>query len=118
MSEYEFTADQNASIDAFRKKLTHIAVCFFGIGVTLLAIAHHEVVGVGLWHLTFGGMLFLALGVVYIRPVDNFKRITSTKGHDIYELMIAVDDLRIAFIGGQILFGIMTDLLLAEIILR
>jgi hypothetical protein len=118
MSEYEFTAEQNASIDAFRKKLTHIAWLMFGIGVSMMVVAHREVSGVGLWHMTFGAMMFVFMGFVYYRPVDNFKRITSTEGHDVHELMIAMDDLRIAFTAGQVLFVILTALVLAEIIWR
>ena len=118
MSEYEFTAEQNACIDQFRQKLFHISIFMMGIGSMMLVIAHRVVTGVGLWHMTFGAMAFILLGFVYFRPIDNFKRITTTEGHDVFELMIAMDDLRVAFTTAQALVVFMIGLLLAEIIWR
>jgi hypothetical protein len=118
MSEYEFTAEQNNSIDGFSQKLLHICILLIGIGATLLVFAHRVATDIDLWHMTFGAMAFMVLGFVYFRPLDNFKRITTTKGHDVFELMIAMDDLRIAYLTGGVLMVFMIGLLSAEIIWR
>ena len=116
MAEYEFTAEQNTSIDAFRQKLLHISISCLILGALLLHLSYTAATGVSIYHLSSVGFVYMILAVVYFRPIDNFKRITTTKGNDVFEMMIAMDDLRIAFTIGQVLFLFLGALALAQII--
>ena len=105
MAEYEFTAEQNQSIDELRQKLFHVSL-MLAVAGALLVVAIHLTADTtrGIWGGVIPAVGFVLLGFVYYLPVDNLKRVTTTKGHDILEMMIGMDDLRIAFTAARFLF--------------
>ena len=116
MAEYEFTAQQNQSIDHLRQKLVHISIMLVLGGVLLLSVGHIVTDDSRtIWYTVVPAVSFIVLGFVYYRPVDNLKRITTTKGHDILEMMIGMDDLRIAFTTAQVVFVFLIIMAIAEI---
>ena len=48
-------------------------------------------------------ILLLALGWLFWRPLDNFRRIISTEGQDIREVVTAIKDLRAAYLAAEII---------------
>jgi hypothetical protein len=105
MAEYEFTAEQNQSIDELRQKLFHVSLMLAVAGALLVVTIHLAVdTTSGLWSGVIPAVGFVLLGFVYYLPVDNLKRVTTMKGHDILEMMIGMDDLRIAFTTARFLF--------------
>lgn len=116
MSGYEFTELQNQRIDQITQKLSHISIIFFAFAVVQLLGAFLVSTGPVVWGAAASGVLFLGLGYVYHRPLDNLKNITTTKGRDIDELMIGLDDLHIAFLTGQVLIAFLSVVLVADII--
>ena len=38
-----------------------------------------------------------------MRPLDNFRRVVSTEGQDIREIVTAIKDLRTAYLGAEII---------------
>ena len=113
MSEYEFKAAEDAQVDALRTKLLHICVLFLVLGVMFVVQAHVYLLGTSRLALSIGGALFVLLAIVFWRPLDNFRRVTTTQGDDIPQFMMAMDDLRVAFTTSQIVIGL---LILTEVI--
>jgi hypothetical protein len=116
MNGYEFTELQNQRIDQITQKLSHISIIFFAFGIVQLLGAFLVSTGAVVWGAAASGALFLGLGYVYQRPLDNLKNITTTKSRDIDELMIGLDDLHIAFLTGQVLIAFLSVVLVADII--
>jgi len=116
MSGYEFTEFQNQRINQVTHKLSHISIMFFALGVVQLLSAFLVSTGAVVWGATASGVLFLGLGYVYRRPLDNFKKIITTKGSDVQELMVALDDLHIAFLTGQVIIVCLSAVFVADII--
>jgi hypothetical protein len=116
MTAYEFTESQNQQIDEIAGKLSHISMLFYAFGVLQLLEATLISAGAVVWGATASGLLFLGLGFVYQRPLDNFKKITTTEGSDIPELMIGLDDLHVAYLTGQVLIVCLSGVLLADAI--
>ena len=94
MAEYEFTAEENRVIDQVRRKLQHIAVLFLLLGVLQLIGSFLLTDPAGRWISVGSAILLLALGWLFWRPLDNFRRIISTEGQDIREVVTAIKDLR------------------------
>lgn len=115
MAEYEFTAEQNQSIDKLRTKLSTISIMLILAGALLLFFAHSGETLRAIWYAGIPAIAFIILGFVYYRPVDNLKRVTSTDGHDILIMMIAMNDLRIAFATAQVLFVVLIIMAIAQI---
>lgn len=115
MTEYEFTAEQNKSIDRLRQKLWHIALMLSISGAFLLINSYTAETTRGVWGTAVPALCFVVMGFVFFRPLDNLKRITATKGHDILEMMIGMDDLRIAFATAQVVFIVLIMTIIAEI---
>ena len=116
MTAYEFTESQNQQINGIAGKLSHISMLFYAFGVLQLLEAAFISTGAVVWGATASGALFLGLGFVYQRPLDNFKKITTTEGSDIPELMIGLDDLHVAYLTGQVIIACLSGVLLAEVI--
>ncbi len=115
MAEYEFTAEQNQSIDQLRTKLSTISIMLIVAGALLIFFAHSGETSRAIWYEGILAIALIVLGFVYYRPVDNLKRVTSTADHDILLMMIAMNDLRIAFARAQVIFVVLIVMAMAQI---
>ena len=101
MTTYEFKQQENTKIANMVKHLQRF--CFLvAIGGLLALInpARGLMQGGGLMEQFAGivrGLILIVLAIVIYRPLDNFDKIVKTKGNDISELMVAVDELRVGF---------------------
>ena len=115
MAEYEFTAEQNEGIDQLRQKLLHDSLLFIIMGGIQL-VGSFFFSGAGArWVSLLAAVLFLVMGWLFMRPLDNFKRVTTTEGEDVKEMMIALSDLRAAFLLAEIVVAILVVAIIAEI---
>jgi hypothetical protein len=103
MAEYEFTAEENRHIDQLARKLRHIAVLFLILGVLQLQESFSLADTAGRWISLGVAVLTLGLGWLFWRPVDNFRRVVSTEGQDIREIVAAIGELRAAYVGAEII---------------
>ena len=89
MSEYEFTEEQNVVIDGLRKNMTILTgvLVVGGLAALISGILDFS------WLDIIAGLTVMAIGVSLFFPTDNFKKITSTEGDDIKEMMIAFNEL-------------------------
>jgi hypothetical protein len=58
----------------------------------------------------FEFLFLIVIGVVLLRPSDNFKRIATSEGKDIPELMEAVKEFTLGFNISAVLIGILAIL--------
>ncbi len=103
MAQYEFTAEENRHIDQVRRKLQHIALLFLVLGVLQLIGSFLLTDPTGRWISLGSALLLLALGWLFWRPLDNFRRIVTTEGQDIREVITAIKDLRAAYFAAEII---------------
>jgi hypothetical protein len=100
MTQYEFTPEQN-------KIIGHVALRCIVNAVLLALLGLVGLVGAIMsWgnatpFLSIVGMLygivFITIGVTFFRPADNFRRVTTTEGNDITEIMTGLNELRGGF---------------------
>ena len=101
MIDYEFTTEHNVTFDKLSSTLRRFAYVFGFWMLTLIAwgtalyidgaYSMPQVLGV-----IGTGSLGLIISYLFFQPLDNFRRITTSKGKDIPELMEALADLDIA----------------------
>lgn len=115
MAEYEFTAEENRHIDSVRRKLQHISILFLLLGVLQLAQSFLLSDETGRWISLGAAILLLGLGWLFMRPLDNFRRIVTTEGQDIREVVIAIRDLRMAYLGAEIILIIFAAGIIVEV---
>ena len=106
---YEFSGEQNAVFRSLHRGLNYFALANIALGISTLALAYilafeeDEVFAAVL--VSALGILYCALGVVWRRPLDNLRRIVTTRGQDIDELMVVTDDLKWAFMVSAGIFA-------------
>lgn len=115
MAQYEFTAEENRHIDQLRTKVQHIAILFVVLGVLQLVQSFLVADPTGRWISLAGAVLLLVLGWLFFRPLDNFRRIVSTEGQDIREVVTAIKDLRTAYLGAEIILVILAAGIIVEL---
>jgi hypothetical protein len=115
MAEYEFTAEENRHIDQVRRKVQHIAVLFLVLGALQLVESFLLKDPTGRWISVGSAILQLALGWLFWRPLDNFRRIISTEGRDIREIVTAMKDLRAAYLGAEIILVVLVAGIIVEV---
>jgi hypothetical protein len=117
--EYEFSIEQNAIFRQLLKWLNLFSIFFIIAGALILVVALimitsteglRAVPGLGI------GLVMLALGILFRRPMDNVKNILDTQGRDISELMVAMKDFSQAFMSGAIIGSIFVVLVLIRLI--
>ena len=120
MAEYEFTQEQNSKFDKLARVMVPVGILLVITGIVRLidgALAlRTESLGLDLLVDVLDAALIIAMGVVIYRPADNLKRIVSSAGSDIAELMAAVHELNSGFLAMGVLFVINIILLLVEFI--
>lgn len=115
MAEYEFTAEENRHINQVRRKLLHIAVLTLVLGVLQLIASFLLTDTADRWISLGSALLLLALGWLFLRPLDNFRRVVSTEGHDIREIVTAIKDLRAAYLGAEIILVVLAAGIIVEV---
>ena len=111
MVEYEFTTEHNVIFDKLSSTLRRFAFVFGFWMLTLI------IWGVVLYvdgsfpipqvlAVVGTGLLGLIISYLFLQPLDNFRRITTSKGKDIPELMEALEDLDIAYNFLRLIIGI------------
>jgi len=115
MAEYEFTEEENRHIDSLRRRLQHIAVLFLLLGVLQLVQSFLLADATGRWISLAASFLILGLGWLFMRPLDNLGRIITTEGQDIREVVIAIKDLRVAYLGAEIIMLIFAAGIIIEV---
>lgn len=133
MAEYEFSEADNKTFDLLSRALRRFALTFaaFAVVLTIMGSIWIAMITAGTPDSStsspaVGGVPWLlivvyagipataALALMFLRPLDNLKRITTTEGQDISELLGALSDLNQSF--G--LFRIFVALLFIAMIIR
>ncbi|HEY5678583.1 MAG TPA: hypothetical protein VIS55_00795 [Pseudomonadales bacterium] len=113
MAEYEFSEEDNKTFDSLSRALRRFALTFAAFAV-LLAIMGIIWIATGMpnpptdssavegvpWLIIVvyvGIPATAALALMFMQPLDNLKRITTTEGQDISELLAALGDLNQSF---------------------
>lgn len=115
MSDFEFGDADNVRISRLRRNLLHISCLFIILGVLQVAAAFLLSDVTARWIALAAGILLLTLGWLFIRPLDNFRRIVATNGQDIRQVIIAMKDLRAAYLVAEVIFGILVAGLVVEL---
>ncbi len=120
MSEYEFDENQEKAIKNVATRCIVQAVLLalggiMGILTELVLLANRELILAIV--LMAQASLQIFMGIFFFRPADNFRRIASTEGRDISELMIGLNDLGVGvkiivfLVLGSVVFDIIIILL-------
>jgi ABC-type nickel/cobalt efflux system permease component RcnA len=115
MASYEFSEAQNQKLSGLRSSLLQVAILFLVLGVVQLVTSFLVADESGRWVSLAASLLLLGLGWLYIRPLDNLTRVIHTKGQDIRQIMIAFSDLRVAFLGGEVILVVLVATIIVEI---
>jgi Mlc titration factor MtfA (ptsG expression regulator) len=78
MAEYEFSDEENRHIDSLRRKLQHIAILFLLLGALQLVQSFLLTDETARWISLAASILILGLGWLFIRPLDNLRRIITS----------------------------------------
>ena len=103
MAQYEFNEEENRLVSQVGTKLRHISILFLILGLLQLAQSFMLTDAFGRWISLGAAILLLGLGWLFMRPLDNFKRIVATTGQDINEVVIAIKDLSAAYLAAEVL---------------
>jgi hypothetical protein len=126
MTNFEFTEEHNQVFKSLTQNMFRATILWVMLGSILLveAIAELFLLG-GVTSLNdvarilgfLVGPMVLAIAYYSYQPLDNFKNIVLTKGRDIEELMIALDDLSQLFNVLRIVIGIIAFTLIIRVVL-
>ncbi len=116
---YEFDDDEAEKLWIFGNQIMIVSAALFIIGVfgivtNILAMVR----GVATVETTFRLIEFaivLGISILLFRPSDNFKRISTSEGRDIDELMIGIKEFNLAFMlisSGILIIALITSLLI------
>jgi hypothetical protein len=114
--KHEFSAEQEKSIDRIRITLSHISILLFGIGFLLLLIGH-KLPMLSAWVTIIAAGFFFVLGVVYYHPLTGFMRVIRTSRDDINHMMVALDNLQVAFSIATWIVLVLSGLVLCMILI-
>ena len=103
-SQYEFNDKENQIIGTLAQLLKIVGILFIINGVFAFM---DYIMGEALSNLMAGeiteihqfviNIIFVIIGITLFRPTDNLKRIVTTQGNDIQELMTALKELNSGF---------------------
>jgi hypothetical protein len=113
MQEHEFSAEHNALFRALARNLLIVGVLITVGGIA--TIVQSLLGGFRLWVLIHG-IVYCVMGVVFILPADNVRRIATTEGNDIKELMTAFSELDKGWLVGVIVAAISRIGMLVQLI--
>ena len=126
ITKFEFTEQHNQVFKSLTQNMVRSAIIWAMLGGILLVEAMAELFLLGglsslgdmarILGFLIGPMV-LTIAYYSYQPVDNFKNIILTKGRDIEELMIALDDLSKLFHVLRIVMGIIGITLTIRVVL-
>lgn len=90
MSEHEFTTEQNKVFSNLYKRMLLMAILVLVGGAYSIVFA---LTGSFQLLLIVSGILYVVMAITFYLPLDNFKKIISTEGQDITELMTALNEM-------------------------
>ena len=98
MTHYEFSKDEEQKIAALGQRMAIVAIMMGIVGGGRLIVGFLQGFGPDGFNgaviaFLIIGLLNVGLGITFFRPTDNFKRIATTSGSDIKELMIAFSEM-------------------------
>ncbi len=103
MSEFEFQPQHDDVMLRFASAMYYMGIALVVTGVlTLLSIFFNEFS----FTTIIIGFAWMAMGAGFYFPVDNFRRITTTEGNDIEEMMTGFKELQTAWILVASIMGI------------
>ena len=101
MAEYEFTNEENKTFDSLANALRRFALTFATWAGLLVLMGLAGFTGgrsaYGNIAMIVVGGATIVLALMFLKPVGNFKRITTTQGQDVSELLGALDELNKSF---------------------
>ena len=115
MADYEFTDAENRQINELRQSLLQVSWLFIVLGLLQLVAAFMVADPTARWITLAASILILTLGWLFMRPLDNFRRIITTQGQDIRQVIIAMKDLRAACLAAEVIFGILVAGVIVEV---
>ena len=94
MAEYEFTSEQNETFDKLANSLQRFAIIFGIWGALFVVMGVLDFTGaatpLGGLISAIAGIAIVIMAFLFLKPVQNFRRITTTEGQDISELLSAL----------------------------
>ena len=119
MSEYEFSKQEEHTIASLGQRMSIVAGLIVATGISriILGLLAEGFSGAVIVFLIIA-LVNVAIGIVFYRPTNNFKRIATTEGNDIKELMSAFAKLTSGFnLLNYFLIAVVVLLLIRIIIL-
>ena len=107
---YEFSDEEAESMWVLGNKISIVGLLmvFGGIIGSVNAIRElDEDDNIRAIILLFEFLFLIVIGVILLRPSDNFKRIATSEGKDVSELMQGIDEFAAGFKISAILVGIL-----------
>lgn len=87
---YEFTNEENQDFEILTKRLLAVTIGMALMGLTGLFSLIYDFN----WYILLFSLTLIVFGVFFYLPIDNFKRIITTEGSDIKELIRGFYELR------------------------
>lgn len=115
MAQYEFTAEENQLITQVGRKLAHIGILFVVLGAAQMIQSFLLGDPLARWIRLGSALLLFGLGWLFSRPLDNLRRIVATTGKDIEEVMVAIRDLRAAYLAAEVILLVLAAGVIVEI---
>jgi hypothetical protein len=114
MAEYEFSQQDNEIFSGLSRWMTIMSAL---IGLGGIATVVQFLAGAGGWIMLVQGIVYLAMAVTFYLPVDNFKKIVSTEGKDITELMTGFSDMDKGWLVVNIVTAVLVILAILQLII-
>ncbi|MBC8332761.1 MAG: hypothetical protein H8E28_12325 [Anaerolineae bacterium] len=113
MSEYEFTPQDDKIFKTLSRNMVILAALILLGGIATIvqfAVDSPQITTLA------NGVAYCAMAIAFFLPTDNFRRISSTQGSDITELMTALREMDKGWLVMVIFTAISRLMLLIELI--
>ncbi|MHA2033396.1 MAG: hypothetical protein ACXAD7_09040 [Candidatus Kariarchaeaceae archaeon] len=108
---YEFSSEDNEVFSVFSRKIVILGALVIACGFFFMLyglLSFSDVGGLKGTAIILESILFMGIGVVFIRPSDNFKKIATTENSDIPQLMTGLNEFSTGFKLMSIFLAIIT----------
>jgi hypothetical protein len=118
--EYEFSKEENKVFASLSRWMIILAIVIIIGGIATILSFVLDVISVPVMSLALivtlvSGIMYCIMGLTFYFPTDNFKRIVTTKGKDITELMTAFREVDRGWLIVNIVTLIVVILMFASI---